>query len=35
MVDTALDTRTSKRLLLEMGEKEVHRQLAEADERFN
>ena len=35
IVDTVLDTRTSKRLLLEMGEKEVHRQLAEANERFN
>ena len=35
MVDTVLDTRTSKRLLLEMGEKEVHRQLGEANERFN
>ena len=35
MVETVLDTRTSRRLLLEMGEKEVRRQLAEANERFN
>ena len=35
MVDTVLDARTSKRLLLEMGEKEVRRQLAKPNERFN